>query len=29
MPLYIARFDTEKRRGVEEIEHGLNLDKGQ
>jgi hypothetical protein len=26
---YIARFDTEKRRGVKEIEHGLNLDKGQ
>ncbi len=26
---YIGRLQAEKRRGVEEIEHGLNMDKGQ
>ena len=26
---YIAKFETEKRLGVEEVEHGLNVDKGQ
>ena len=26
---YINKFQTEKRLGVEEVEHGLNLDKGQ
>ena len=26
---YINKFETEKRLGVEEVEHGLNLDRGQ
>jgi hypothetical protein len=26
---YIGKLQTEKRRGVEEVEHGLNLDRGQ